>query len=299
MTTVSRGKGPWPATNAESAVFGWMSQRLDQVEPSERAGMARWLLEHVSGKSRGARMAEDMRWVESQLDKLAVFAERNNAGEPLQYVLGEAWFDGLCLRVTPAVLIPRPESEELVAAMARRVTVDAEGIIALDWCTGSGCMALALKARLPRVEVHGHDISSEAIQVARGNADRSGQNVHFREMDLFNASMPDQPFDLVMSNPPYIPDAEKSSMHERVTGHEPGLALFVPDDDALMFYRTLEKWCKDGGLKAGGWLGMECHTRRAEKVTSMLTSSGGWKDVEILEDLQGLPRHVVARRSLP
>ena len=78
-----------------------MSQRLDQVEPSEREGMARWLLEHVSGKSRGARMAEDMKWGESQLDKLAVFAERLNAREPLQYVLGESWFDGLCLNVTP------------------------------------------------------------------------------------------------------------------------------------------------------------------------------------------------------
>ena len=88
-------------------------------------------------------------------------------------------------------------------------------------------------------------------------------------------------------------------MHERVTGHEPGLALFVPDDDPLMFYQALERWCKDGGLQAGGWLGMECHTRRAEEVASMLAFSGGWKDVEILEDLQGLPRHVVARRSLP
>ena len=108
--TALRGQGPWPTTNAESAVFGWMSKRLDQVEASERSGMVRWLLEHVSGKSRGARIAEDTRWTESQLDRLAVCAERLNAGEPLQYVLGEAWFDGLCLHVTPAVLIPRPES---------------------------------------------------------------------------------------------------------------------------------------------------------------------------------------------
>ena len=297
--TVLRGQGPWPKTNAESAVFGWMSQRLDRVEPSERVGMVRWLLDHVSGKSRGARMAEDMRWGESQLDKLAVFAERINAGEPLQYVLGEAWFDGLCLRVTPAVLIPRPESEELVAAMARIVPAATDGVTALDWCTGSGCMALALKSRLPGVEVHGHDVSSEAIEVAQGNADRCDQDVHFQVMDLFNATLPDHPFDLVISNPPYIPASEKSSMHERVTGHEPDLALFVPDDDPLMFYRALERWSKDGGLKAGGWLGMECHTHRTEEVASMLAFSGGWKHVEILEDLQGLPRHVVASRSLP
>ena len=297
--TALRGQGPWPTSNAESAVFGWMSQRLDQVEASERSGMVRWLLEHVSGKSRGARIAEDTRWTESQLDRLAVFAERLNTGEPLQYVLGEAWFDGLCLHVTPAVLIPRPESEELVAAMARIVPADTEGFTALDWCTGSGCMALALKARLPLVEVHGHDISLEAVEVARGNAERCGHDVAFQVLDLFSASLPDHPYDLVMSNPPYIPDAERGSMHERVIGHEPGLALFVPDDDPLMFYRALERWCKDGGLKAGGWLGMECHTRRVKEVASMLASSGGWKHVEILEDLQGLPRHVVARRSLP
>ena len=88
-------------------------------------------------------------------------------------------------------------------------------------------------------------------------------------------------------------------MHERVTGHEPGLALFVLDDDPLIFYRALERWCKHGGLKAEGWLGMECHTRRAEEVGAMFSSSGGWKHVEILEDLQGVPRHVVACRSLP
>ena len=296
---VARGHGPWPVTNTESVVFGWMPQRLDGVEPSERSGMARWLLEHVSGKPRGTRIAEDMRWTESQLDQLAVLAERLNAGEPLQYVLGEAWFDGLCLRVTPSVLIPRPESEELVAALAQHVNPSAVGFRALDWCTGSGCMALALKARLPRVEVLGYDVSDEAIEVARDNADRCGLDARFSAMDLFNTGPPEKPFDMVMSNPPYIPNAERATMHARVTEHEPGLALFVPDDDVLTFYRALERWCMQGGLKAEGWLGMECHTQRAGDVASMLVSLGGWKHVEILEDLQGLPRHVVACRSLP
>ena len=294
-----RGQGPWPTANTESVVFGWIQERLHQVERSERRGMARWLLEHVSGKSRGTRVAEDMRWGESHLDKLAVLAERLNEGEPLQYALEEAWFDGLCLRVTPSVLIPRPESEELVAAMAQRVLPDADGLRILDWCTGSGCMALALKSRSPRVDVQGFDVSAEAIEVAQGNAERCELDVHFSVNDLFSASLPNKPFDMVMSNPPYIPDAERGEMHARVTAHEPGLALFVPDHDPLVFYRALVNWCDGGGLKAGGWLGVECHTRRADDVAALLAASGSWKHVEILEDLQGLPRHVVARRSLP
>ena len=296
---VHRGQGPWPAANTESVVFGWMPKRLEHVEPSERQGMVRWLLEHVSGKTRGTRIAEDMRWTESQLDKLAVLAERLNAGEPLQYVLGEAWFDGLHLQVSPAVLIPRPESEELVAEMAQRIQRDGAGVRALDWCTGSGCMALALKARLPGVDVHGFDVSAEAIEVARLNAQRCGLVVRFGVMDLFLASLPERPFDMVMSNPPYIPHGERDSMHARVTEHEPEMALFVCDEDPLTFYRAMVRWCESGGLKVGGWIGMECHTRRASDVASLLVSSGSWKDVEILEDLQGLPRHVVARRSLP
>ena len=294
-----RGQGPWPINNTEAVVSSWVSQRLPTVEPSERQGMARWLLEHVSGKSRGERIVEDMKWAESQLDKLAVMADRLNAGEPIQYVLKEAWFDRLRLGVTPSVLIPRPESEELVAALAQKINPNNKGVRVLDWCTGSGCMALALKARLPLLDVEAFDVSEEAIDVARGNAHRCDLDVHFGVVDLFSASLPSQPFDMVMSNPPYIPHCEKASMQARVTRHEPGLALFVPDNDPLVFYRAIEQWCTDGGLKAEGWLGMECHTRRAEEVASMLTSGGGWKHVEIIEDLQGLPRHVVACRSLP
>ncbi|MGB2470199.1 MAG: hypothetical protein ACPIA5_05045, partial [Flavobacteriales bacterium] len=107
------------------------------------------------------------------------------------------------------------------------------------------------------------------------------------------------PFHLVVSNPPYIPEAECADMHTRVVEHEPALALFVPDEDPLVFYRSLVRWCEDGGLSQEGWLGMECHHAFASHVAGLLADSGRWKHVEILEDLQGKPRHVVARLEVP
>ena len=297
---VDRGGGPWPSSNLESLVVPWLVSRLHGVEPSERSAMSRRLLENVSGKTRGERLTEEMRWSESQLDRLALLAEKLNEGRPLQYVLEEAWFDGFRLYVSPAVLIPRPETEELVMAMANKLEHEQGGdaLKVLDWCTGSGCMALSLKRRLPAIEVHGYDVSEEAIQVAKKNAADCDVVLRLEVADLLLSGSPHSPFDAVMSNPPYIPGSERTTMHGRVTNHEPELALFVPDEDPLVFYLALEHWCKRGGLKSKGWLGVECHARFAEDVASHFRCAGGWKHVEILEDMQGLPRHVIARLDL-
>ena len=137
--------------------------------------MALRLMEHESGQSRGARLAEGRRWSESELDRLAVRAARLAEGEPLQHVLGQAWFDGMALRVTPDVLIPRPETEELAAWMAGKLAeVPHSAPRALDWCTGSGCIALSLKKRVPRAEVHAWDVSEQALNVAQANAEALG-----------------------------------------------------------------------------------------------------------------------------
>ena len=262
--------------------------------------MAMRLMEHESGQPRGARLAEGRRWSESELDRLAVRASRLAEGEPLQHVLGQAWFDGMALRVTPDVLIPRPETEELSAWMAQKLlTVPHSAPCALDWCTGSGCIALSLKKRVPHAEVHAWDVSRPALDVAQANAEALGLNVTTGESDLLSASRPSAPFHLVVSNPPYIPVAECADMHARVVEHEPALALFVPDEDPLLFYHALVRWCEDGGLSKEGWLGMESHHAHAQGVAALLADSGRWKHVEILEDLQGKPRHVVARLEVP
>ena len=158
-----RGTGPWPSSNTDAVVTAWLMSRLSDVEGEERRGMARWLLEHVSGQGKGERMVADMRWHESQLDRLAVMADRLNEGQPIQHVLGESWFDGLRLEVSPSVLIPRPETEELVAAMADKVAGFEGPVRVADWCTGSGCMALAMKRRHP-CRVVGYEWSMNALE---------------------------------------------------------------------------------------------------------------------------------------
>ena len=297
---VRRGTGPWPPSNVESEVRRWLLTRLGSVEVEEREGMALRLMEHESNQPRGARLAEERRWSESELDRLAVWAARLSEGEPLQHVLGQAWFDGMALHVTPDVLIPRPETEELSAWMAQKLAaVSHSAPRALDWCTGSGCIALSLKKRVPRAEVHAWDVSAQALGVAQANATNQGCDLKTGESDLLNAMCPSAPFHLVVSNPPYIPATESADMHARVVDHEPALALFVPDEDPLVFHHALVRWCEDGGLSQEGWLGMECHHAFAGGVAGVLARSGRWKHVEILEDLQGKPRHVVARLEVP
>ena len=295
-----RGTGPWPSTNTESAVSVWLHGRMGQVEDSERPGMVRWMLDHASGQSKGERLVHDFRWSESLLDRLSVWAERLNGGEPLQHVLGEAWFDGLRISVSPAVLIPRPETEELVEALSSRLQAEAAAPAQIvDWCTGSGCVALALKRRFPEAKVCGWDLSADALDVARANAVQNHLHVAFDVRDALSATHDGTVADAVVSNPPYIPESEAAQLHPRVTRHEPAMALFVPSDDPLCFYRALRHWCEQGGLRNGGWLALECHTKFASDVAGMLSSSKGWKHVEIVHDLQGLPRHVLAQRSLP
>jgi release factor glutamine methyltransferase len=158
---------------------------------------------------------------------------------------------------------------------------------------------LALKRRFPKATVSAWDLSSDALELARANAVQNHLSVDFDVRDALSDTPGGLAVDAVVSNPPYIPESEAPQLHPRVTRHEPAMALFVPSDDPLCFYRALQRWCEQGGLRAGGWLAMECHTKFASDVAGFLTSSGGWKNVEMLHDLQGLPRHVLAQRALP
>ena len=134
---------------------------------------------------------------------------------------------------------------------------------------------------------------------ARANAVQNHLNVSFDVRDALSDTPDGTVADAVVSNPPYIPESEAPQLHSRVTRHEPAMALFVSNDDPLCFYKALQRWCEQGGLREGGWLAVECHTKFASDVAGLLASSGGWKNVEMLHDLQGLPRHVLAQRALP
>lgn len=210
------------------------------------------------------------------------------AARPVQYVLGEAEFCGLTFEVGEGVLIPRPETEELV----RRIAATRPSSL-LDIGTGSGCIAVASAALLPGAEVWAVDISAEALAFARRNAARSGAEVRFVQADALR--MPDlgRRFEAVVSNPPYIPASERRTMRRNVTEYEPAAALFVPDDDPLLFYRAIARQAHTL-LAPGGRLWFEVHEAFAADVAAMLYGEG-FAGTETYADINDKPRMVCSR----
>lgn len=233
--------------------------------------------------------------------RLDTAVRRIEQGEPLQHVLGYADFCGNRFCVNGSVLIPRPETEWLVDEGAKLMS----GCIAsdemqhkaphspkriLDIGTGSGCIAISLKLRLGDAYVEAWDISEEALRTAQDNADALKAEVVFRKRDALRADNTAAPWDLIVSNPPYICDSERSAMDDNVLLHEPHTALFVPDDDPLRFYRAIARYALLT-LNIGGSLLFECNTRYAEATGTML-SDMGFEEVTISDDCFNLPRFV-------
>lgn len=216
--------------------------------------------------------------------------EALQSGKPLQYVLGEAYFCGMHLEVSPAALIPRPETEELV----HWVQSDFQGKTSriLDIGTGTGCIALGLKKSLPNAEIWGMDISDEALELAQANGHQLKLEVQWKLASLFEVDFESKQFHAIVSNPPYIPANEAESMEEHVLAHEPHLALFVPNNDALLFYRTIAQKAKTW-LKEGGHLYFEIHPDYASELVKMLEDQS-YKSIELRKDLQDRPRMVKA-----
>lgn len=276
-------------------------ERLKRKDGDERESLAvsRLLLDHVSGMDRSERMSQHWRASESQLEKLSLLADRWSSDEPLQYILNEAHFMGLILQSDPRALIPRPETEELVHALLDRIPPEvSESVRFLDIGTGSGCIALAWKSRRPMDHVVGLDVSKDALAQARVNA----QNLRFDDVDWMrrdilteNSDWPMSPFDMVASNPPYIPSFERQTLAADVVNQEPEMALFVPDADPLLFYRRIvDGCCKEGWLRSGGWLGFECHRDFTKEVCGLFKDAH-WGEVVRRKDLNGNWRMVFAR----
>jgi len=297
---VTRAKGPWPADNTERQVHQWLAQRIEMEDERELQAMINLLLEAASSKNRVDRMMDRWSASESEIERLALWADRLNANEPIQYVLGEAHFLGLALSVDRRVLIPRPETEELVYHMKGKVELlPTENRKVLDVGTGSGAIALGWKRAFRNDEVLGLDVSIEALEVAKSNGNRLQIEVDWILGDILSHPTPSvetaKPFDIIFSNPPYIPNAERLGMEKNVVDWEPHQALFVPDEDDLMFYRRIISGCKDScWLKPEGWLAFECHRDRVEHVAALFDDS--WSTVEHVRDLQGNWRMIFAQR---
>lgn len=214
------------------------------------------------------------------------------SGRPLQYVLGHCTFCGLDFEVGEGVLIPRPETELLVDAAARRTP---KGAAVLDLCTGSGCIAVALAKRIDKASVTAIDISEKALDCARRNARRNDICAEFIRADIFGElPLGAGLFDTIVSNPPYVPMSDKASMHINVLGFEPHEALFVPDERPLIFYERIAQLARTL-LRDGGWLCFEIHERYAESMLAMLGRCG-YTDITLLEDANLKPRTVCCRK---
>ena len=275
----------------------------------EGALIADWVMEYLTGLRKLDRL---VRKTEGLSTGALVSYERYKtellAGRPVQYVLGESWFGGLKFFVDERVLIPRPETEELVdwvlaeageigtgAQDAGGLGATAEGrSVLLDVGTGSGCIAIALSRGLPDTAVYAVDVSEGALTVARANATALGAMVEFRELNFLEegswAELP--PVRWLVSNPPYIPAGERSTMAGHVVDAEPALALFVPDADALVFYRALGRFARQR-LEADGALYAEIHEELGAAVREVLLQEGA-REVVVRKDLQGKDRMIKA-----
>lgn len=217
--------------------------------------------------------------------------ERRGKGEPIQYITGETEFYGLPFRVTRDVLIPRPETEHLV----ERVIALAAGFRTpriVDVGTGSGCIAITLAHRLPQVHITATDISGPALAIAEKNANRNGVDVRFLEGDLL-APVAGKQFEFVVSNPPYVPNADRATLSVEVRDFEPAMALFA-GDDGLEVYRSLIPAAFDA-LNPGGFVVLEIGYGQSSAITELLTRSG-FEQIELIPDLKGIPRVACARR---
>jgi release factor glutamine methyltransferase len=219
------------------------------------------------------------------------------AHKPVQYVLSEAWFAGMKLYVDQNVLIPRPETEELVDLVVKDIIKDSDNNRFLDIGTGSGCIPIAIKKKLPQSAVYAVDINAATLDVARKNAVLNNVEINFILADILNESKWDQfpSFDFIVSNPPYIPLGEINLMQDNVTRYEPHVALFVPDDDPLIFYKAIAQFAKKK-LLPGGKIAVELHENFAEKVKEEFSC---FRDVQIKNDMQGKKRFLVATIAHP
>lgn len=274
------------------ALLDEATERLAAAGVEDARRSAEWMLEEAAGVSRVALLAQGHEPVtDEERDAFEEMLARRLRREPLQYVIGHADFYGLRLAVDPAVLIPRPETEEVVEEALRQIA-GFEAPWVLDVGTGSGAIALAIKHERPDAEVFACDVSTEALGVAARNADRLGLEVTFIHGDALAPAFADGVpgcFDAIVSNPPYVPDEEAAALAPEVRDHEPGLALFT-GPDPLRFFRAIAGHATRI-LKPGGRLVFECHTDHAPAVERLLGESG-FADVALKADLARRPRIV-------
>ena len=272
--------------------------------PDECRALAWWVAEETTGLSRTQIITgcKDTKIIPN----IEIILQRLQKKEPIQYIFGHTLWRGIDLQLSPATLIPRPETAELVDFITRDLATKAPSLVGrdgvgpavLDIGTGSGCIAIALKQQQPAWNVYGLDISEEAIAIARGNAERNHTPIQFAQCDILRQTplLTDKngkkvTFQIVVSNPPYIAEREKAQMDTSVLDYEPHSALFVPDQDPLLFYHRIAE------LRLAPYLYFELNEAYAQQTADMLQSIG-YQDIILKNDSYGKPRILAARTDL-
>nr|MBA3674684.1 peptide chain release factor N(5)-glutamine methyltransferase [Chitinophagaceae bacterium] len=272
----------------------------------EANNIADWVFESIAKNKKLDRITDRQKVLNnSTIQKLSYVLEQLLTHKPVQYILGEAWFYKMKLKVNEHVLIPRPETEELVEWVVEEVrstkydvrctklTTDNSQLTILDIGTGSGCIAIALKRELHRAELSAIDISNDALLVAKQNAADQNEEINFLQLDFLNerdwSLLPS--FDFIVSNPPYIPENEKSKLAKNVVDHEPDVALFVTDNDPFIFYKKFASFA-DNHLKEKGKIFVEVHEDYSKGVQKIFEEKNF--KIEIKKDIYGKDRMVKA-----
>jgi len=271
-------------------------------ENREASNIADLIMEDITGWDRSRRVIHhDALLSEPQLERYTHCKEELLHGRPTQYVLGHAWFCGMRLQVDEHVLIPRPETEELVMEVKKMyadISTDRDHLFKMvDIGTGSGCIAIALKKYFPDWDVWAVDKYNGALAIAKKNAVLLDTEVRFVASDILKEAKTDflPAFDLIISNPPYIPTADRSAMDDRVLDHEPHAALFVTDNDPLQFYKAIIAFSEQHLLR-GGMLFFETHELYAQEVAALLEANG-FEHIVVKKDFQEKERIVMGRRA--
>ncbi|MBD8387308.1 peptide chain release factor N(5)-glutamine methyltransferase [Dysgonomonas sp. BGC7] len=271
----------------------YIKKSLEAYYPGDEIpGYTRIIIEHITGKTYSKAMLEGNALTKEQQEYIHTIVDRLKQYEPIQYILGETEFFGLPFSVNENVLIPRPETEELIELILNENKQP--NLSVLDIGTGSGAIAIALAKHLREAKVSAWDISQNALEVAGRNSKTNETNIYFRAIDVLKKYPRDEKFDIIVSNPPYVLESEKAEMEQNVLDYEPHLALFVPNDKALLFYERIAEIALDI-LKPQGKLYFEINRAKGHEVLEMLKDKG-FSDIALFQDLSRNDRMVKATK---
>lgn len=276
------------------ATIQYIKESLIDLYPEQEAGsFARIIIEEITGKTYAMILCDkSTKITEEQMASINKIIERLRRFEPIQYIFGSTEFYGLAFDVDENVLIPRPETEELVELILNN-NKDSNPSI-LDIGTGSGCIAITLKNSLKESKVTAWDVSGGALDIARNNAKKNSVDICFQHVDVLKDYPASETFDIIVSNPPYVLESEKAEMEHNVLDNEPHLALFVPDNQALLFYERIAD-IANNLLTTNGLLYFEINSAKGLETVEMLKGKG-YINVELHKDLSGKDRMVRAER---